>query len=63
MIPHCTPEQKEHMINLIKEFEGLKARIETKIKIISVKERVKIGTRLTEIVKEMKQFRKDFPYD
>jgi hypothetical protein len=58
MIRPATPEEKQHMINLIQEIRNILAGLNDK-----KEDRSKIVKRLQEIEKEMKAFRKDHPYD
>jgi hypothetical protein len=58
MILHATPEEKQHMINLIQEMRNILAGLNDK-----KEDRSKIVKRLQEIEKEMKAFRKDHPDD
>lgn len=60
---NATPEQKQHMLDLVKEMEGYANTIQNEIHLLTIAERVKIGKRMTVITKEMKQFRKDYPDD
>jgi hypothetical protein len=58
MIRPATPEEKQHMINLIQEMRNILAGLNDK-----KEDRSKIAKRLQEIEKEMKVFGKDHPYD
>lgn len=58
----CTPEEKQHMLDLVAEMKAYETDIVTK-KDLSYSERAKIVTRMTTIVKEMKEFRRMYPDD
>lgn len=60
---NCTPEEKQHMLDLVKEMQGYADVIQNRIHTLSIKERVKIGKRMAVIVKEMKEFRRAYPDD
>jgi hypothetical protein len=59
MIRPATPEEKQHMINLIQEMRNILAGLHN----IKKEDRNGVVQRLREIEKEMKAFRKDHPYD
>jgi len=62
MIERCSPAEKQHMIDLIKELRQIVVDLPAKVN-IPKEERDKIAERMQEISKEMKEFRKRYPLD
>ena len=63
MTEHCTAEQREHMLDLVKEMQGYAVLLQDGIRLLTIAERIKIGRRMAVIVKEMKDFRRNYPDD
>jgi hypothetical protein len=63
MTDTATQEQKQYMFDLIKEMQGYSETIQNKLQTLTIKERISIGKRMAVIVKEMKDFRRDYPDD
>ena len=62
MIPRCTTEEKQHMIDNIQELRGIVADT-MRIRQLPKADRDKVVSRMTEIQKEIKEFRRKYPND
>lgn len=58
----CTAEEKQHMIDLIREVRQYAVDAE-KIRKLPIIERKRIGQRMKEILAEMETFRRKYPDD
>jgi hypothetical protein len=61
MTQHCTPEEKQHMIDLIEEMKGMLVALREGQ--IPRSERRKEADRLSQMRKEMLKFRREYPDD
>ena len=59
----ATEEQKAYMWALVKEMQGYADLIQNKLHSLPISERLAIGKRMTIVVKEMKDFKRDYTDD
>ncbi len=62
MTNHCTPEEKQHMVDLVEEIRGYLVQIPT-MHTKPMSERLKVADRMKSIRKEMEEFRRKYPDD
>jgi hypothetical protein len=63
MTERCTPELKQHMWDIFEEYKMIERTVRHDLHRLSKRERVAMGERMTQIVKEMVEFRKAYPDD
>ena len=62
MTDRCTPEQRQHMVDLVKEIRNYLTELPT-MHTRPMAERLKVANRMKEIRKEMQEFRRKYTDD